>query len=242
MELEEISSFQDFPLPVGTETPAGRIVGAARKLGQGLERKWRVRVQAVGDPQATTSLIFKEPNSFWPPIGDDPPAQRLYANWFAMKNAGLQVVPNMWKISDTLVAMTDITTNGSGIYGKADIPDDVGGKYKMVSTVQPTRTPLATDGKLLTIPLSAIEEKAKEEAVFATKHNIILPHDSGLVLVVSPDGNWYPLNLDIGTAHVGATEHDIWGTIEAANRQFVNRFVNEIAQVQMALQKVISYR
>jgi hypothetical protein len=116
--------------------------------------------------------------------------------WELFKEAGLPVVPTLrTKQEDNeYIYVTDLTADGSEIYGKSVFikimePQglsvyDFNPKYKLSSF-------------LLKISTEEIKQEAYKIADLATDRSILLPADDPLELVVSPKGKWKLVILDL---------------------------------------------
>lgn len=153
------------------------------------ERMERICLKIPGkrpDRVRIVKMIVKRINNLT--ISDEeermPFADIWISKWKTLKAAGIPVVPTIRRVSDTEVAMTDLSADGSGVYGKADITEE--------------RIRRNTDRKLMEIDLNKVIEKTQEIATRANQSGILLAMDDALVLVVHPDGNWEVMALDIG--------------------------------------------
>lgn len=111
-------------------------------------------------------------------------ADSYIVKWQEMKAAGLPVVPTLRKASDSSVLMTDLTHDGSELYGKSRnwYPSAHNSKLKDVFD---------------SLDLKKIEDAAKKIAEQASKNGIGLPDDDPMELLIHPDGSWEIIILDL---------------------------------------------
>lgn len=110
-------------------------------------------------------------------------ADYLAKIWTSLKEAGIPVVPTLIVLSEDEVAMTDLTADGSSLYGK----DSWGREF----------VPQETDPVFCTINLEDVRKQAHIFARQAANRFIKLSHDHSLDLLVHPDGSWQTLARDI---------------------------------------------
>lgn len=138
-------------------------------------------------------------------------AQAYFEKWQGIKNSGLPTVPTMRVISNNEVIMTDLTADGSVIYGKHDEKDLT------------KRTSPPADKLFMRINTQAIEVRARQIQKMADKQNITLPTDSDpFVLVVHPNGSWELVVLDVDMARFNDPE------ARTKNKELVSDFLNGI--------------
>ncbi len=134
--------------------------------------------------------------------------------WEKLKEVKIPTIPNVYKISDTEVVMTDLTANGSGVYDK-DFRCKCASGYDAIKSI---------DKKFLEIDLNDIREKTERIAETANNNNIALPEDGAFNLIVHPNGSWKIIVLDIGETQVGDVNPEY--NIETLNQQQIDVFMD----------------
>jgi hypothetical protein len=150
-----------------------------------------------------------------------PLADRYIEMWEEMKKAGLPVVETVRIASDKDVAMTDLTRYGD-LYGK---------HTSFQQGVPPTSE------QFLQLNIEEIKTKAEEVAKMAASNDIILPFDDPMVLLVSPQGNWRLIVLDIESGYIKCKhpQDPLCHTIEEENLAYVYNFCNRLRELQNQL-------
>ena len=113
----------------------------------------------------------------------DDPSARYVSIWTKMKEAGLPVLPTVAAISKTGILETDLTADGSKLYGK-----DTNTPEKNVSS--------PIDKIFADVNIDEIEKTSKEVAELAAKNQIGIFIDHGFDLLVKPDGMYKVMNRD----------------------------------------------
>lgn len=101
--------------------------------------------------------------------------------WKTLKKAGIPVVETVRRVSDTEVAMTDLTASGDTIFGR----------HRNKEAKEANEFLMKIDGE-------DIKKRALEVAQLADDAGILLADDDALALVVHKDGSWNVIALDIG--------------------------------------------
>lgn len=156
-------------------------------------------------------MVSKRLGSFIPGLrSDEKGSDRYISVWKGLKEAGVPVVPTVRKKSDNEVLLTDLTKDGSIVYGKHQamepelLPQDPASR--------------AVHKAFLEISMDSISEAATSILRKATDKGIQLARDGALDLVVNTD-RWYLLALDISKTTFGeyraeeGNRHNLYDTI-----------------------------
>ena len=159
----------DFDVPANEETYRARV-----KLGKetSSNREVSLVIKTVNNLSRNEQEEKMDSSDVW--IG----------KYNMIKEAGIPVVPSVRKISDRQVAMTDLEADGSVVYGKADMFNG--------------RATRALDHLLVQIDVNEVNKVAQEYARLADEAGILLANDDAFALVLSPNGEWAILALDVG--------------------------------------------
>lgn len=123
---------------------------------------------------------------------------RIIEMYSAYKKAGLPIVHTFRKTTEGKVAMTDVTADGSRIYGKAVSIHHFGSSGEK-------RSPDPMDAVFLEFmddkeAVAAIKIEAERIASLASENGIVLAADDPFELVIHPDKTWNLLCLDLEQA------------------------------------------
>lgn len=154
----------------------------------GSDRKYVVRAHSLingTEGKRDMSLIFKTLDRRWfKELRDDESAADKYCEfWEQLKKAEIPTVPSIIKLADNKVAMTNLTADGTVLYGK----------NRFFSNVN--RMP--TDELFSKIESWEIYNKGREILEKANKAKIVLPKDDPFELLVHPNGSWELIVLDL---------------------------------------------
>lgn len=194
-------------------------------------RKALVRVY-VGDRFREITMATKRPWCFDQHLPYGQGADRFIAIWQTIKAAGIPVVPTLRKVSSDQVVMTDLTRDGSMVFGKHQahwpelLPNDPASWeiYK----------------NLFRIPRQDIAESMQTIADRATSNQIALPRDQGIDIVVHPTGKWHLIALDIGNSRI---RQDRPSEIQEVNNVRAGEFMRTIRFLRRQFrQRPDSYR
>ncbi len=147
-------------------------------------------------------------------------AQYFVRIWQTMKNAGITVLPNVSAAGEEEVLETDLTADGSQIYGKDSRRED--------------RFDEKIDPLFLNIDLVKVEEAAKDLSKKANTSNIQLSADHPLDLIVHPDGTWIVMARDVKNTTLNPLSQNI---MINENEGAVERFVNHLTRTKERLLK-----
>jgi hypothetical protein len=127
---------------------------------------------------------------------DDGFGMKISDKWKLFKEAGLPVVPTLRRSQKGTLLMTDVTADGSEIYGK-----NLSKKLEQLSVDNKAseETKLADEFlKILSGPeLDKIKSQLNAYKEIANSKGICLPLDDPFELVVHPDGRWQLVILDL---------------------------------------------
>lgn len=115
---------------------------------------------------------------------DEVPADKYMEFRQRLVDAGIPTVPSIRKISSNEVAMTDLTADGSGLYGKNR-------DYQLIDE------PVATDKFFRSLDFTEVFREVREIIDKADKASIVIPQDDPFELLVHPDGTWNLIILDV---------------------------------------------
>jgi hypothetical protein len=155
---------------------------------QGSESKWRIAGEVRGKTRSRQVRLIER--------AFDGAASSYSEKWKQCKDAQLPVVPTLRLTDRDSVVLTDVTADGSQLFGKGLNLD-----LQMSDDFQRSRL-----FNLYNIPLfrkiySENREKIEKELLmysrFAWAKGILLPGDDSFELLIKPDGNWQLLLLDL---------------------------------------------
>lgn len=184
--------------------------------GTRLKERWRLGL-SKGEKTRKISLVKSKveiPSMY---RGELSSADYVAKIWTSLKQAGIPVVPTFVVLSDNEVAMTDLTADGSGLYGK-----DSWGNYF---------TPHETDAIFRDIDLEEVRGQALTFARRAADHHIGLSQDHSFDLLVRPDGSWQPLARDIKNTQLLDSFPD-QDFIFQQNAEAVERFITHLERTK----------
>jgi len=175
-------------------------------------RDYKRRLQGTVGNQSV-SLIERFPK-------EDPDA--IINNWIMLRNAGLAVLPTMWKTENNSLIALDVKSDGSEVYGKyfsrlITNPNSYNNRPRPRPEI---------DRLLGEIDLAQVKEEADRYITLAVQNNVVLPYDDPFELVVHPDGTWNLVILDVEKAKKGTDL--LQGTPAQFNRAYVNDFLNDL--------------
>lgn len=161
---------------------------------------------------------------------DTTPADEFYRVWRGLKDAGLPVVPSVRKVSSHEVVMTDLTADGSQLYGKNRFMEHRSG-------------PL--DHLFIQIDPQEIEDKVVQLRKKANQAGIILPPDDPCELLLHPNGTYDLIILDIRDAKLkGYDVYDKWvarKSVESYNQKSTNMvFLNDLDHIRDLIESDLS--
>jgi hypothetical protein len=143
-----------------------------------LEPKKTLVLSPVNRPQ--TEMVFVQKNTY------QITADETLEIWHKLKDAGLPVVPTMRKVNGHSVLMTNLTVDGSYLFGKyaafsdtAWTPKDMTKKFKKIKSIE-------------------IMRKVWDLAGTCNENDIELAYDDAFEVLVRPDGSWKLVILDLG--------------------------------------------
>lgn len=123
--------------------------------------------------------------------------------WHKLKKVGLPVVPTMRKVHEYTVLMTNLTADGSQLFGKylayTDNPQVSKEMIKKFKKIKPIE----------------IKRKVWEMTEICNQNNIELAFDDAFEVLVCPDGSWRLVILDLSAV-------DIYPNREKDNLEEVN--------------------
>ena len=124
-------------------------------------------------------------------------ASTYIEKWQMLKDAGLPVVPTLRMSSRGTLLLTDLTHDGSDLYGKGKWLEMKGGVYSYDAARE-------GDSEFLRITdhenISEVIAEADYLSEYATQSDILLPYDDPCELIVSPDGDWRLCIIDVAYA------------------------------------------
>lgn len=145
------------------------------------------------------------------------------AVWAKMKEAGLPVLPTVAIFSDTEVLETDLTADGSKVFGKD-------------TNIYERNDTSPVDKLFLKISISKVENEAKRVAELAAKNHVGISYDHGFDLLVKPDGSYKVMNRDIKNTRIYDNSKDI-NQIKSDNLDCVGSFIDHLNAAKKYLQE-----
>jgi hypothetical protein len=148
-------------------------------------------------------------------------------SWNVFRQAGIPIVPSLRvsKNNPDEIYLTDLTANGSEIYGKSVYFKILNGKNH--ESFNPSFKLAKAFSK---IPYESIEQEVERVVKIANQNNIFLPWDDAFELVIKPDGKWNLVVIDLGEARLQRNEH-VFET-EDSNTEYSNDFLKRIKWLQ----------
>lgn len=156
-----------------------------KEVGIGTEGGKRYLEVKVGNSEAR---FFERPYS-----------KEVVRIWKIFRDLGLPVVPTLRKTSRETLLMTDVTADGSRVYGKG-FYGLLNGENKGIITKNFTHNPEMDNLFLkITNPIRfhLIKKKIEQYLKIAKDNFLIFPSDDPLEIVVHPDGSWDLMMLDL---------------------------------------------
>jgi hypothetical protein len=225
--LKKIPAAPDTPMDIGETkeiSPVGKSKPHQVKLletiplpkGTRAKERWRLELSKREKTRAISLVKIKvEIPAMY--RGELSSADYVADLWTTLKQIGIPVVPTLVVLSDNEVAMTDLTADGSGLYGK----DNWGNNF----------SPQKTDAIFHDIDLEEVKKQALTFARLAANNHIGLSPDHSFDLLVHPDGSWQPLARDIkNTQLVGSSPDQDF--IFQQNSERVDRFVAHLERTK----------
>lgn len=154
-------------------------------------------------------------------------------SWEILKRAGIPTVPSMRKTGRHTVIMTDLTHDGSVLFGKSRYGIDVMGSTFSRSG-KPVRADRTSAGLFLKVDLNAVIKEAGRVEQIAFENNILLPLDDPYELLVRSDGTWELLVVDLGLLVRG-------GGSKVAGEKNVDWLMKVLVSLQRAYWKKFGY-
>lgn len=135
-------------------------------------------------------MVTKEPHCFvsWG-FFERSASDRYISTWTRLREAGIPVIPTMRKKDNSTVLMTDLTRDGSTVYGRHQA--FVTAPYRHSDFFLKDHRPF------MALDLDKVRVSAIEILDRATGQGITLANDGALDLVVNPRGSWSLIALDI---------------------------------------------
>lgn len=208
-------------------TQQGSVINSV-VIGGGVEPKNRLTVEIERNGVIKVlNLVEKTPSQlgYWRDH-EKPLSEEFFARWKMLKDAKLPVPDTVRITSDTTIVMTDLTADGSDIYGKTDAEAI---EFEEFLPEKSHRKPRKMDYILNTISTEVIKAEALKIATRATESDISLPFDDPLSLIIHPDGSWQLMILDLGDAKKGINpDPDLKPTLDEQNKWLVEKFMTNI--------------
>jgi hypothetical protein len=122
-------------------------------------------------------------------------AEKYVENWKLLKEAGLPVPSVLRKTQGRNLLVSDVTVGDKKVYGKA---------FNLFLHIKPrvakeslTPEQIEVYKKVIDEHIVEIEAQAKKLTELAIRKGVMLPTDDPFELVVSPEGNWKIMILDL---------------------------------------------
>lgn len=148
--------------------------------------------------------------------------------WKIAKEAGLPVVPTLRKAKNGKVLMTDLTADGSEIFGKAM-------EFKLNGELDPNFYPRLSVKflKVMENDQEGIVKKVKDYVDLASTKGIILPVDDPFELILHPDGTWDLVIIDL--ERLGKADPD--ENLLEENEKNAGSFIQDLKKIHSKLLK-----
>lgn len=217
---------------VGGASLEGRIISDPEFIPRGVEQKYRIQFLPKDVVTPPISLVTKRPISFYPPLNpDETPSQRFEEIWTVARQAGLPV-PDLYILSDEVIAFPDLSSDGSVFFGKAA----AGQRRDLLH--QAANHDRQTSSEVSMLPpdfdFNSVKQAADEIVRKATTAQIRLPRDGALELLIRPDQTWELVILELGTMWYGENaqaDPELYPTLEAENRRYANIFLWDLLDI-----------
>lgn len=158
---------------------------------------------------------------------------KVSEKWRVFKEAGLPVVPTIRKTKEGKLFVTDLTVDGSEIYGKnvraklqyvLEFPDDVDSK-EFLSEIRRIKVFLQI---LQGEEFEKLIAQVQKYQDLANEKNIGLPTDDAFELILHPDGSWELITLDLMSADVENPDKNF----ERHNKRAVDLFMQDLQEIK----------
>lgn len=196
-----------------------RVLSEPIRIWRGSEKKEKLNLSVVsGSKERPISMVKRS-------LGFGLPADKYILLWRRLKKFGIATIPTVRKLSDHEVLVTDLTADGSKLYGKEEKKDALYGTWGAVEEV---------DDILTRISLSDIATRASSLVEQANIAGFLLARDDPFKIMVRPDGSW-----DVGVFDFSMARLD---TDVGMNAERVVRFNSSDDQVGFLLDCVQTIR
>lgn len=158
------------------------------------------------------------------------------SQWQLFRNAGLPVVPTLRKTERGTVMMTDLTADGSEIYGK-DLSSMLLQGLFQFSHIDKNKLPkIKYVNSFLEImegeEFERLKRKVKEYQELANTNGILLPTDDPFELIIHPDGTWELVIIDLRFGGKDIANPRLSETIELMNKNSAAFFINDLLEIK----------
>ncbi len=152
--------------------------------------------------------------------------KKISEKWKIFKEAGLPVVPTMRKTEDGRIFVTDVTADGSEVYGKyfwhelmVESQEIIEGAKRMEDFLK------ILEGA----EFERLRGEVEKYKNLANQHNLYLPADDPFELVVYPDGTWKIMMLDLQKGLLPAFDGF---TVKKSNEYCAKYFLNLLPRIK----------
>lgn len=202
------------------------------KVRQGEETKYRHElVLSKGKRNRKLKMIERENQKIF---------KRTYADkWKMFKKAGFPVVPTLRETEDGRLFLTDVTGDGSELYGKALVLDleDLSANpsgFKSQEVLAKMKN-IESFLKILTgREFYKIKSKVEKYRKLANEKHLCLPADDPFELILHPDGTWNLIMLDLNAVLSQQSDDFIKLSNDLATTRFIADLIN-IEQLYRAI-------
>lgn len=194
------------------------------KVQLGLETKYRHEAVIEKGSKKRKINLFERKNEEWQ-------GATYVDKWKMFKDAGFPVVPTLRQTEDGRLFMTDITADGSEIYGKGimkALEDALDSAKNPKQKIPEQIKHIELFMKVIEEKFDEIKTKVEEYRKRANEKKLCLPVDDPFEFILHPDGTWELMMLDLNAVFMKET--DYWR--ELYNSQSTARFVNDLLKIK----------
>lgn len=146
----------------------------------------------------------------------------------------MPVAPTLRRSSTGTLLQTNLTADGGAIYGKGCL-------LMMDSNIELLRREKALDAAFIHIIKTQIDEIIKQAEYFATlasDNRAVLPDDDAFELLISKDGSWKLVILDLAKAEISSSMSD--ELIRKRNSQSTDKCMRWMRQLSKKLENKLA--
>jgi hypothetical protein len=145
-------------------------------------------------------------------------SETYFLAWSLLKERGLPVVPEVWKVGSDKVFTTNLIAERGSVYDQ-----------KIDSVIE--RDTLPMDSQFVKIPKVEIESEADRLLELANKNGIELMSDGPFHIKVNPDGSFNIFVLDIGKVRIYSMPKDLPREVKDNNYYYISKALREFTYI-----------